>query len=261
MVSRAAREGLALTVRQVFEHQTLGALAQVAGHSAQVLAEQGLVRGEATLTPILHWFFDQAAMERHHFNQSVLLEVSAELSAERLEAALRRLAWQHDALRLRFHAMAGGWRAGTRQVRRRASRRGSTASAESEAVVAERQSSLTNPPAGAGGAAAVAARRTAAGDPPRWWTGCGGFCWRIRPICWVAEATLPAKTTAFREWSERLAGWAESAVAQEETALVAGGGGASLAVLPRDGPVAAGGGHGEVAGDGDGVAGASNARY
>jgi non-ribosomal peptide synthase protein (TIGR01720 family) len=108
MVSRAAREGLALTVRQVFEHQTLGALAQVAGHSAQVVAEQGLVRGEARLTPILHWFFDQAAVERHHFNQSVLLEVEAGFRAELLRPALDLLLQHHDALRLRFRR-GEGW--------------------------------------------------------------------------------------------------------------------------------------------------------
>ena len=252
MVSRAAREGLALTVRQVFEHQTLGALAQVAGHSAaQAVAEQGLVRGEARLTPILRWFFDQAAAERHHFNQSVLLEVSAELSAERLEAALRRLAWQHDALRLRFDAVAGGWQAvhAAGEAESFPLEAIDLASAEEQAAVAERvQSSLDL----SRGPLARAALLRLPGQAARLLLVIhhlvvDGVSWRIlledlAHLLGSAEATLPAKTTAFREWSERLAGWAESAAAQEEAAWWLAELARPWAVLPRDGSVTAGAG-------------------
>ena len=43
MVSRAAREGLMLSVKQVFEHRTLGALARAAGEAGGVV-EQELLR-------------------------------------------------------------------------------------------------------------------------------------------------------------------------------------------------------------------------
>jgi amino acid adenylation domain-containing protein len=44
MVSRAAREGLMLSVKQVFEHRTLGALARAAGDAGRVVAEPDLLR-------------------------------------------------------------------------------------------------------------------------------------------------------------------------------------------------------------------------
>jgi len=56
-VARANRAGLKLTARQIFEQQTVAGLAAVASDATRITAEQGLVQGEAPLTPIQHWFF------------------------------------------------------------------------------------------------------------------------------------------------------------------------------------------------------------
>src|SRR5207248_11339644 len=59
VVARAHRAGLKLTARQIFEQQTVAGLATVVEAATSPIAEQGLVQGEAPLTPIQHWFFAQ----------------------------------------------------------------------------------------------------------------------------------------------------------------------------------------------------------
>ena len=68
------RQGLRVTPRQLFQHQTIAELAAVAGTSPAVQAEQGPVTGAAPLTPIQHRFFEQRLPDPHHYNQAVLLE-------------------------------------------------------------------------------------------------------------------------------------------------------------------------------------------
>jgi len=108
LVARANRAGLNLTARQVFEQQTIAGLAAVAGRTAHVQAEQGLVQGEVPLTPIQHWFFEQQLAAPHHFNQAVLLDCDG-LTPELVTEALGALLRHHDALRLRFHREGKCW--------------------------------------------------------------------------------------------------------------------------------------------------------
>src|SRR5205807_2518916 len=69
IVARATQAGLQLTPKQLFQHQSIAELAAVVGTGQAVVAEQGLVSGEALLTPIQRWFFEQASPEPQHFNQ------------------------------------------------------------------------------------------------------------------------------------------------------------------------------------------------
>ncbi|MEO8429881.1 MAG: amino acid adenylation domain-containing protein [Acidobacteriota bacterium] len=109
IISRAAREGFRLTPRQLFEHQTVAALASVAVRSMETGAEQGTVSGSIPLTPIQHWFFAQEFAEPQHFNQSLVLECNEAIDPRVLEIALRALIHHHDALRLRFQRSEAGW--------------------------------------------------------------------------------------------------------------------------------------------------------
>ncbi len=109
IIAKANQAGLKLTPKQLFQHQTIAELAPVAGIISSVQSEQGLVTGIVPLTPILHWFFEQNLPEPHHFNQSFLLEVPANLQPELLEQALQKLLSHHDALRLRFVQQEGQW--------------------------------------------------------------------------------------------------------------------------------------------------------
>ncbi|HEX2206430.1 MAG TPA: amino acid adenylation domain-containing protein [Longimicrobium sp.] len=112
VVSRARRAGVEITPRQMFEHQTIAALAAAAARSsatAGTRAEQGRVVGRAPLTPIQSWFFSQEQPAPAHYNQAMLLDVDASVSDAVLEAALAAVLEHHDALRLRYRRTESGW--------------------------------------------------------------------------------------------------------------------------------------------------------
>src|SRR3954469_5056198 len=112
IVARARQAGLSFTMRQIFEHQTVAALARhaIIETACTVRAEQGPVMGEVPLTPIQRWFFEQGFADPHHFNQALLLETREPLAPAALERAMAAIVEHHDALRLRFDLQEDGWR-------------------------------------------------------------------------------------------------------------------------------------------------------
>ncbi|MFC5325943.1 condensation domain-containing protein, partial [Bradyrhizobium oligotrophicum] len=108
VVSRARAAGIAITPRQIFQHQTVAALARTAAAS-QSPAEPDQIGGPSPLIPIQHWFFAQSG-PINYFNQSVLLQVPPDIRPARLERAIASLLIHHDALRSRFVQDATGWR-------------------------------------------------------------------------------------------------------------------------------------------------------
>ncbi|WP_338270543.1 amino acid adenylation domain-containing protein, partial [Corallococcus caeni] len=109
IISRANQAGLRLMAKQLFQHQTVAELAQVATAALASQAEQGVVRGPVPLTPIQHWFFERDIPQPHHFNQAVMIEARQRVDAGLLEKALARLVEHHDALRLRYVRGEAGW--------------------------------------------------------------------------------------------------------------------------------------------------------
>lgn len=107
MVAHAERAGLRIRAAQIYQHQTLAALAAVAEAIERVVVDQGPVRGTLPLTPIQRWLFERELPDPAHFNQSLLLELPADVDHERLARAIERLVVHHDALRLRFVTDAG----------------------------------------------------------------------------------------------------------------------------------------------------------
>jgi non-ribosomal peptide synthase protein (TIGR01720 family) len=113
IISSARREGLQLTPALLFAHQTIAELSAAAGGlktTTQTLATPGVVAGEVALTPIEKWFFEQQLEDVQHYNQSFLFEVSERMERKVLENALAEVQRHHDALRLRFEKTADGWR-------------------------------------------------------------------------------------------------------------------------------------------------------
>ncbi|MBN3884992.1 MAG: non-ribosomal peptide synthetase [Nostoc sp.] len=109
VITRANKAGLQLTTKQLFQHQTVADLATVAVTKKVYQAEQGLITGLTSFTPIQYWFFEQNLLEPHHWNQAVLLEVKQILDLAVLEKSLQQLLLHHDALRLRFEQTESGW--------------------------------------------------------------------------------------------------------------------------------------------------------
>ncbi|HEV2148046.1 MAG TPA: amino acid adenylation domain-containing protein, partial [Longimicrobiaceae bacterium] len=111
VVARARAAGVRITPRQIFEHPTVAALARAARESAPAArGEGGSAVGEAPLTPVQRWFFEQEIPDRHHWNVAALLEPRERLDAAVLEGAVAALLEHHDALRARFAPAGEGWR-------------------------------------------------------------------------------------------------------------------------------------------------------
>ncbi|MFF9672031.1 non-ribosomal peptide synthase/polyketide synthase [Streptomyces eurythermus] len=107
VVARARQEGLPLTSRDVYQHQTVAALARradAAGGPREAAPAPEAATGTAPLTPIQHWLFDTAAERAGHFAQALSVRLPADLDPAALEAALNDLVAHHDALRSRFTA-------------------------------------------------------------------------------------------------------------------------------------------------------------
>jgi amino acid adenylation domain-containing protein/non-ribosomal peptide synthase protein (TIGR01720 family) len=102
ILSRAARAGIRLSARQMFQKPTIAELAAVAETAPEADLVHSPVVGEVPLTPIQRRFFELGLEEAHHWNQSVLLSARQALDPGRLAAALARLLDHHDALRLRY---------------------------------------------------------------------------------------------------------------------------------------------------------------
>ncbi|WP_437759716.1 non-ribosomal peptide synthase/polyketide synthase [Sorangium sp. So ce1389] len=228
VVSRAQQADIGLLVRQMFQHQTIASLATVATAVAAPRAEQGLVTGAVPLTPIQRWFFERELAEPHHFNQAVLLEVREPLDPARLDEALQHLRGHHDALRLRFERGRGeegqgGWR------QRNADLDGplpltvldlSAVPAEGHTAAIEQAASALQASLelGAGPLMKVALMHLGPSRPGRLLLVAhhlvvDGVSWRILiedlntaydQLCQGQPVALPSKTSAFKQWAERL---------------------------------------------------------
>lgn len=110
-ISKMRRAGISTTPKQLFEHPTVRALAQVAtpaGSSSQARPERSV--GAVPLTPIQRWFFSRSFENVNHWNQAFWFELKASLSEEVLRKAIARVCENHGAFRLRFaDDPAGTW--------------------------------------------------------------------------------------------------------------------------------------------------------
>jgi amino acid adenylation domain-containing protein/non-ribosomal peptide synthase protein (TIGR01720 family) len=101
IVSRANREGIMITLKQLFKQLTISGLAAVAEKAVQINAEQGFISGNIELTPIHKLFFEQQFPNISHYNQSLVLNVAAGFDPVFMEAALLKIMEHHDVLRMR----------------------------------------------------------------------------------------------------------------------------------------------------------------
>lgn len=253
IISRANRAGLGLTVRQLFEWQTIGELARVAPERRAVHAEQGLVTGPAPLTPIQHWFFAGQSPEPHHCNQAVLLLASTPLAAAHAEAALHHLLLHHDALRSRFDLRVdppvlrfdnGGFETPFSVCDlSHLSAVDGRAAVTADAERCQRSLHLADGPI-----VRAVLYRLGAGEPDRLLIvihhlAVDGVSWRIliedfatvyAQLSSAHPLTLPDKSTSFKQWSERLETYSNSSEVASEADYWREVISASVMPLPRD---------------------------
>src|SRR6185312_11057139 len=236
IVARARQAGLSFTMRQIFEHQTVEALARhaIVTETAAVQAEQGTVTGEVPLTPIQRWFFEQGFADPHHFNQALLLETLEPLAPAALEIAMAAVVEHHDALRLRFDLRESGWRQENAPAERLTPFHQLDLSAlpvpqcdeAFEQAAAALQAGFDLP---AGPLTRLGLFSLGAGQPARLlWVAhhlvVDGVSWRVlledlesayRQAARGLRPTLPPKTTSFQEWARRLSADASHAGPEE----------------------------------------------
>jgi amino acid adenylation domain-containing protein/non-ribosomal peptide synthase protein (TIGR01720 family) len=116
VVARARTQGLNITVRNIFEHQTIAAIAGRIRQPGVNLAQQDQVSGTFPQTPIQHWFFNHfreslsGSRQPVRYHQMVALRSAHSIRPPLLEAAFHRLIKHHDALRLRFERVGDVWK-------------------------------------------------------------------------------------------------------------------------------------------------------
>jgi len=231
-VAGARKMGLDITPRQLFEHKTISALAAVVGSAPAIHAEQGAVSGPVPLTPVQRWFFEQDVAEPRHHNQALLLEVRQPLEVGQLEAALRALLSHHDALRTRFTREGTLWTQRTLTVEESLGGQAAVTVKELSALSGDAEQQALE----AAASEAQAGLDLTRGPLLRAVVLRGGtrperlllvihhlvvdaVSWRIlledlqtalQQLPQGAAVRLPAKTTSYKEWSERLGRYADS---------------------------------------------------
>jgi amino acid adenylation domain-containing protein/non-ribosomal peptide synthase protein (TIGR01720 family) len=117
VIARANQAGLNLTTQDVYRLQTVAEQAAAAGNAELLVTAQDQANGDVPLTPIQQWFLEEDQPEPHHFNWAAFLPAPPGLSADHLREALRILLEHHDALRLRFvRDESGAWRQSLAEV-------------------------------------------------------------------------------------------------------------------------------------------------
>ncbi|RPI02130.1 MAG: non-ribosomal peptide synthetase, partial [Calditrichaeota bacterium] len=109
IISRAARAGLKITPRMMFQTTNLKELAEMAEPLGDDNDHEQKAVGSAPLTPIQHWFFEHHRLTPQQFNMSLMLKLEKELEASLLKETINRLLERHDAFRLRFVYQDGDW--------------------------------------------------------------------------------------------------------------------------------------------------------
>ncbi|MEM8603222.1 MAG: amino acid adenylation domain-containing protein, partial [Cyanobacteria bacterium P01_H01_bin.121] len=110
IVSRANQLGLSLTPKQIFQQQTIAALATTLENQPKLKVPETVIsQGNVPLTPIQQWFFEQNLSEPHHFNQAICLALSEAIDHQALSQAFEAVVNHHDVFRLRFKLTETGW--------------------------------------------------------------------------------------------------------------------------------------------------------
>ncbi|GAA2003259.1 amino acid adenylation domain-containing protein [Catenulispora subtropica] len=232
----ARQRGVALTPRRMFANPTIAELAasvEGAGAVAAVAvhAEQGPVVGPLPLTPIQRWF-TELEWPVDHYNQAVRLAWSGPADEAALRNALAALVGHHDALRLRLVGSQASVAepgegdpldvADVLDVLDVREKSGREADALIEAAADDLHASLS---VADGPMLRALLVRIGAGRPDEvvitahhlvvdtvsWGILLDDLATGYQQACDDQPITLPAKTTSFQHWAQRLAEHAGSA--------------------------------------------------
>ena len=100
ITAKVASKGYQLRVEDIFRADSIKTLAHSLTIRRETINQESIV-GEIPLTPVQEWFFNLSG-EKHHFNQSLLLDAKEPLDEDTLQLVLNRLQKHHDLLRVSY---------------------------------------------------------------------------------------------------------------------------------------------------------------
>ncbi|MFB9907697.1 amino acid adenylation domain-containing protein [Allokutzneria oryzae] len=212
VVSAARKAGHHLSTKDMFTHQTVRELAEVAT-AATTSADSGPVTGSAPLTPIQSWFFAEHPVQPDHFTMSLHLELAEHAREEVVRAALEALVAKHDALRSRFECADGVWRQHLKPVDSTslAFHVADKADHHAEALAAQRGHSLADGPlvravllTGDGAPKLFLSIHHAVVDGVSWRILLEDFSTAYEQISSGSEVDLGPRTTSYVDWASNL---------------------------------------------------------
>ncbi|MET7798190.1 amino acid adenylation domain-containing protein [Streptomyces decoyicus] len=109
VISRARQEGLQVTSKLLFLHQSIAALSGLVERASTSSGDPDTVSGEVELTPIQRWFFAEHAVNPDQYAMSVHVELAPDTDRTVLGRALSAVVAHHDTLRMRYVRNADGW--------------------------------------------------------------------------------------------------------------------------------------------------------
>ncbi|MCH6190946.1 amino acid adenylation domain-containing protein [Paenibacillus polymyxa] len=232
--SRLHQAGYKLEIRDLFKYPTISQLSLHVKPIGRTI-DQGEITGETALTPIQHWFFESSFADPHHFNQSVMLYRKERFDEEMVRQVLQKLAEHHDVLRMVFRKTEQGFSARTRAIQEGGlftldvfdfkDAENTAQAVEAKATDIQAGIDLENGPlvkAGlfrcADGDHLLLAVHHAVVDGVSWRILMEDFALGYEQAGKSEEIRFPAKTDAYRTWSEQLAAYAQSPKMAKERA-------------------------------------------
>jgi iturin family lipopeptide synthetase C len=106
IMARMSSAGYKIEMRDLFQYPTISELAQRVKISDHI-PDQNIITGTIPLTPIQKDFFKLSTIDRHHYNQSVMLYSREEFDTEATKSVFLKIQEHHDMLRLTIKEEAG----------------------------------------------------------------------------------------------------------------------------------------------------------
>jgi tyrocidine synthetase-3 len=108
VVSRLKLRGYTLTIRDILLYPVIEELSTYVIISGRLI-EQGLIKAIFPLSPVQTEFFRRRTAANNLYHQSLLLDCKESLSVDGLRAALDKIIYHHDALRIVYMETSSGW--------------------------------------------------------------------------------------------------------------------------------------------------------